>query len=133
MSKLTSRILIVLIVLVLGWLFFAFDLHTLLTLESLKRQQHEIEQFYADYVDQHRVLCRAAIELMIRGRMEMGVAAHPFMDSTSLSDSRHRALYEELLKNSGQRSSLIADTAGAIEAQLTDSMRREMRRALRTR
>jgi hypothetical protein len=74
----------------------------------------------------HLELCREAIALMRQGRMQHGKILHARMDPSTLDDGSAEELYRELLKNSGRRSKLEADTSAALEALLTDRQRAQM-------
>ncbi len=47
-GKVTSKVVIVLIITVLAWVFFTYDLSSYLSLENLKVQQRGFQSFYAD-------------------------------------------------------------------------------------
>jgi len=88
-------------------------------------------QAYRRYQAKRSLLNQRAIGIMIRGRVESQIMLHSRMDPSGLGDSAGRGLYQQLLKNSGELSSLENDTSAALESLLTPSQRQKMRRALR--
>ncbi|MCP3905327.1 MAG: hypothetical protein GY715_17000 [Planctomycetes bacterium] len=79
-----------------------------------------------DAQQQRDDLCRAAIEIMLEGRLERHALVHPRMDASRLRDERTRRLYQDLLKNSGRRASLDSDTCIALEGLVTERQRKQM-------
>jgi hypothetical protein len=77
-------------------------------------------------VGRHELL-RSAAGLVLRGRLEHGVVLSSRMSPTQLGDPAVRGLYQELLKNSGERKQLEDDTVAQLEALLTPGQRDQMR------
>lgn len=89
--------------------------------------QAQARTFHDDFTRRDRTLRQEASGLMLRGRLERGVIVHSRMDPVSIADPGVRDLYQSLLKNSGRRAALDAETAGALEGLLTERQRKQMR------
>jgi hypothetical protein len=89
-----------------------------------------VGQRYAAFVARRRELRSDAIALMVRGRMELRAILFPMMNASTLTEASHRALYEEIVRNSGQQATLARDAAAEIEGLLPVEMRQALKRAL---
>lgn len=78
------------------------------------------------YLSGRHELLRGAAGLVLRGRLEHGVMLSSRMSPTQLREPSVRSLYQELLKNSGERKQLEDEAVAALEALLTDGQRDQM-------
>lgn len=88
-------------------------------------------EIYDQYLSKRKALSSKAIELMIRGRLEFQTILYSMMDPTVLDERVRRGIYDELLKNTGEQATLESNTAGTLEALLTDSQRQSLRDVLK--
>ncbi|MHC5023622.1 MAG: hypothetical protein ACYTGG_06885, partial [Planctomycetota bacterium] len=88
----------------------------------------QAEAVWSDYDAQRRALARRTIKIMRRGRVELRAMLYPMMDPVDPGDSTRRELYQEMLKNSGEQTTLETDARGRLEALLDPSQRQRMRR-----
>jgi len=94
-------------------------------------KQQQAESIYDQYVAHRKELSRKAIELMLRGRMEFQTMLYSMMDPSGMDDRIRHTLYDELLKNTGEQSTLETTTAGALEGLFSDSQRESLRDAMK--
>jgi hypothetical protein len=92
----------------------------------------QAEAIYDGYTAKRRELAHQAIDIMLRGRLEFQTLVYSMMDPTSIesSDSNRKALYQELLKNSGEQATLDNTTVGALEGLLNSTQRDALRKAM---
>ncbi len=88
---------------------------------------HKADEVYAGYREEHAALCREAVGVILRGRLNLKTMLSSRMDPSQLQESKAHELYQELLKNSGKRAKLDSDASAKLEALLSDSQRRQMR------
>ena len=80
-----------------------------------------------EYVAGRVRLLRAAVDLVRRARLDHGVVLSSRMGADALRDGSVRELYQEFLKNSGERQQVEDDAVEALEALLTSGQRDQMR------
>lgn len=98
-----------------------------------EQQLATIQTIYEKYQQRRRALARDAIDIIIEARMQHGAIIHPLSDVREISDTRPRELYQQLLRNSGERSRLSATTSAQLEEALTADQRSAMRQTIRRR
>jgi hypothetical protein len=99
---------------------------------SISSQQREqAEAIYEKYLASRRSLSRQSIDLMIRARLEFETMIYSMMDPSGIDDRVRRGAYEELLKNTGEQSTLDANTAAELEAALDPAQRDALREAMK--
>ncbi len=95
--------------------------------DALAAAEHE----YAAYVARRDSLARTAIDMMLKARYEFQTFLHAMMEAASVDERVRPGLFAELLKNSGELSTLTSSAASRIEATLDDESRSELRSAMR--
>jgi len=91
--------------------------------------QAEADAIYAEYVAKRRTIARQAIAIMLKARMELQVALNP-MDPSNIN-GRGSDLYTDLLKNSGEQSTLEGATQSRLESLLPEAERERLRQAMK--
>ena len=91
--------------------------------------QAKADAIYAEYLAKRRAISSKAIEIMLKARMELHVALNP-MDPSGI-DGRGRDLYTNLLKNSGEQSTLDGATESKLESLLPEAQREQLRTAMK--
>lgn len=91
----------------------------------------QAEAIYAEYVKKRNELSRRAIELMLRSRIEFQTILYAMMDPTSMDDRMQQSLHQELLRNTGEVTTLETHTAAMLENLLDEQTRKAMRDALK--
>jgi hypothetical protein len=91
--------------------------------------QQSADAIYAEYLARRRAIAAKAIEIMLKARMELHVALNP-MDPSGF-DGRGRDLYTNLLKNSGEQSTLDGATVSKLESLLPEAQREKLRTAMK--
>jgi len=91
--------------------------------------QAKADTIYAEYLAKRRAISGKAIEIMLKARMELHVALNP-MDPSGI-DGRGRDLYTNLLKNSGEQSTLDGATESKLESLLPEGQREKLRNAMK--
>jgi hypothetical protein len=86
------------------------------------------ESIWSTYDAARRALARRTIAIMRRGRVELRAVLYPMMEPVNPGDSARRDLYQDLLKNSGEQTTLETDARGRLEALLEGSQRQRLRR-----
>ena len=94
-------------------------------------QREQAETVYEKYVGRRRVLSRKTIDLMLRARIEFETMIYSMMDPTGIDDRVRRGAYEELLKNTGEQSTLDTNAAAELEAALDPASREALRDAMK--
>jgi hypothetical protein len=95
------------------------------------QQREEAEAIYGKYIDRRRTLSRKSIDLMLRARNEFQTMIYSMMDASGIDDRVRRGAYEELLKNTGEQSTLDTNTAAELEAALDATTREALREAMK--
>jgi hypothetical protein len=88
------------------------------------------ELAYGVYLAERGALIQKAIDVITRGRLELGTMLSPRQPPTFAPGEAH-GMFQELLRNSGAQTSLDSRVSGALEGLLDEETRREMRRAVR--
>jgi hypothetical protein len=91
----------------------------------------EAEAAYAAYLQKRDGLSRAAIEMMLKARLEFQTFLYAMMDPASIDERVKGGLYSDLLKNTGEQSHLESTASSQLEALLDDKTRHEMREAMK--
>jgi len=91
--------------------------------------QTKADAIYAEYLAKRRAIASKAIEIMLKARMELHVALNP-MDPSGVN-GRGSDLYKNLLKNSGEQSTLDGATESKLESLLPDAQREQLRTAMK--
>lgn len=95
-------------------------------------QRERVEGIYREYNARRAELLEQARSIMVAARRDLKRVIYPMMDSTELIASPiAQGVFERLLKNSGELSSLEAATSDRFETVLTEQQRLNMRRAIR--
>lgn len=89
------------------------------------------EAAYQGYLAGRRELSRKAIDVMLRARLEFQTMLYSMMDPTGMDDRVRRGLYEDLLKNTGEQTNLENSTAATLESLLPESLRQDLRNAMK--
>jgi hypothetical protein len=106
-------------------------------IEWMRQQQlpaqamEKAESVYAGYLTKRDALSRAAIDMMLKARLEFKTFLYAMMDPSTIDERVKGGLYEVLLKNTGEQSHLESATSSALEALLDDQRRQEMRDAMK--
>ena len=87
----------------------------------------DAEAVMAEFRGRRAPIVGDAIEIIVRSRADHGAMLDARMDPLALSDRMVRDLYQELLRNSGRRSSIESDATESLEALLTSRERKQMR------
>jgi hypothetical protein len=103
--------------------------------ELADEARNKAGETYRAYRTRRDALNRQSIEIMLRSRRELKTVIYSMMDPTGIASSQVRSLYEDLLRISGERSTLEAHTSGTLESLLSpqkrDTMKNELRRMRR--
>ena len=94
-------------------------------------RQEQAKRIHDDFLARRNALNRRMAALVVRGRVELKTIFHSMMGSGGLNDPALVTLYEELLKITGEQTSLVSATAADLEALLDETQRAAMRKALR--
>lgn len=89
------------------------------------------EVFYAEYVIKRNGLSRAAIEMMLKARNEYQTFLYAMMDPTTVDDRIKTSLWSELMKNTGEQSTLDSTVTSQLEGVLDDAGRQSLRDAMK--
>ena len=101
--------------------------------KDLDPATHEAAELtFGLYLAERSALVREAITLITRGRLEERTILSPYKKPADAS-ANALAMYQELLRNSGEQTSLETRIIGELEALLDDENRADMRRAVRGR
>jgi len=85
------------------------------------------EEVHGAYRAAYDGQCQEAISVILKGRIGCKVMLSSRMDPSTIEDTATRELYQELLRNTGKRATLDADTTAALEGLLTERQRKQMR------
>jgi len=99
------------------------------TLDGERRDQ--ARTLLNDYRRDRSSITTAMQGLHVRARRELGRVVHAMIDPASLDDSASMAMYQELLRLSGEQSTREARLMDAIHVMLTPEERAEMTKAVR--
>jgi hypothetical protein len=94
-------------------------------------QRQAADDLYNKYIARRKELNKQAIEIMMRGRMELQTMLYFTMAPPDSGDRAKRSLYDELLKNSGEQATLETNTSFGLEAILDEGQRKALRDAMK--
>jgi len=89
-------------------------------------QRNAVQERYHAYLTKRQALRQAAIDLMLKARIEHGEIVHPRMGSSELSNDATREIYQQLVRNSGELQTLHDQAADRIASAVDADLRRRL-------